>query len=366
MLSAVKNFSQKGKQFVARATVWFGRGYIMTQIKRAGLVVYDTFSESTHRGYIDKGLLRVDDSKLVAYVSDIDGADMVEGFQSYVSKLKQRYPDTSPMVTVFSYSGVLGMYARTECMHVMIYGGIPYIFPVHRMLEGIDEHDAAFSYGTNQFLTSVSNTDFNHVISLGHVDSQMNVNEYVLDWAKKSPMFDSVDIDPSLVKMAIKNGTISTMGSLYLPGGYLYDIYAIEPVLSQTLRPYRDYTQQTEIYTGREVLLVGGNPDIVYVGTQLAPNGFLYDVWIPNDARYYNRARAVVSENRLPMGSIDVDDEDYIKSYALLMKMLHELDEEAHGPADDKTSPNILVNPDDDDTETDEVPVLIELPEYLR
>ena len=104
----------------------------------------------------------------------------------------------------------------------------------------------------------------------------------------------------------------------------------------------------------------------MYVGTQLAPDGFLYDVWIPNDARYYNRARAVVSENRLPMGSIDVDDEDYIKSYALLMKMLHELDEEAHGPADDNTSPNILVNPDDDDTETDEVPVLIELPEYLR
>ena len=361
----LKRMSDKTKQSVARAAGWFCRGYIITKIKNVGRTVHDTFVMSTHGGYVDKGLVRVDGRQLVAYVSDIDGTDLVDSFKTYVSNLKEKYPDVSPAIKVFSFSGVMGMYARTECMFVMVYGGVPYILPVHRSLEGIDELDAKFSSGINRLLTSVSNADFNHVVSLGYVDSTVNVNEYVLNWAKKSPMFDSADIDPSLVKMAIKDGTISTMGSLYLPGGYLYDIYAIDPLLSRTLRPYRDFTQSTEIHNGREVLLVGGDPDIVYIGTQAGPDGFLYDVWVPNDARYYTIAKGVVDENRLPLGSFAVTDDDYFKSYALLMKMLHELDEEANGPADDNTSPGIMVNPDDEDTETDEVPVLIELPEYL-
>jgi hypothetical protein len=47
------------------------------------------------------------------------------------------------------------------------------------------------------------------------------------------------------------------------------------------------------------------------------------------------------------------------------MKILKDLDEEANGPAQEADAPDIMVNPDDD-TDTDEVPVLIELPEYLR
>jgi hypothetical protein len=90
----------------------------------------------------------------------------------------------------------------------------------------------------------------------------------------------------------------------------------------------------------------------------------LYDVWVPNDARYYTRAKDNVAAGRLPLGALVVDDDEYLESYAMLMKMLHELDEEANGPADDNTSPGIMVNPDED-TDTDEVPVLIDLPEYL-
>ena len=236
--------------------------------------------------------------------------------------------------------------------------------PVHRSREGIDEIDASFSPSIHRLITTLSNNDANHVISLGFVDQSVNVNEYVLEYAKKSPMFDSADIDANLVKMAIKNGTISAMGSLYLPGGYLYDIYAIEPVLSRTLRPYRDFTQaQAELPQGREVILLGGDPEIVYVGAQYSQSGFLYDIWVPNDARYYNRAKKAVSDGILPLGQLVVDDDEYLESYAILIKILRELDEEVNGPADDEAAPDIIVN--DDDTDTDEVPVLIDLPEYL-
>lgn len=352
------------KQSAIKTAGWFCRGYLCTKARRVYDTAVDTFGMSTHGGYIDRGLVRVDGRELVAYVSDIDGTDMVADFKAYVTDLKEKFPDISPAVKVFTASGVMGMYARTELTYLMVYGGIPYIMPVHRSLEGIDENDAAFNNGINRLVSGLSNSDFNHVISLGYVESDVNVNEYVLDYAKKSPMFDSAELDPNLVKTAIQSGTIMTIGSLYLPGGYLYDIYAVEPLLSRTFRSYRDYTKTEDIPAGREVILVGGDPDIVCVGTQVAPDGFLYDVWVPNDARYYTRAKDVVAAGRLPLGALVVDDDEYMESYAMLMKMLHELDEEANGPTDDNTSPGIMVNPDED-TDTDEVPVLIALPEYL-
>jgi hypothetical protein len=108
---------------------------------------------------------------------------------------------------------------------------------------------------------------------------------------------------------------------------------------------------------------LGGDPEIVYVGAQYSQSGFLYDIWVPNDARYYNRAKKAVSDGILPLGQLVVDDDEYLESYAILIKILRELDEEVNGPADEAAAPDIIVN--GDDTDTDEVPVLIDLPEYL-
>lgn len=360
--AAVSRVTQSAKSFAG----WFSRGYIITKLGQIRKRMGETFGEATHGGYLSSGMVRSDDQNLAVYMSDVDGTDIAVDFKSYIESLNERYPDSSPAIKVFTASGVLGMYARTELTYVMIYGGIPYIMPVHRSLEGIDEHDTSFSSSINRLITTLSNNDANHVISLGFVDQTVNVNEYVLEYAKKSPLFDSAEIDPHIVKIAIHEGTIKVIGSLYLPGGYLYDIYAIEPLLSRTFRPYRDFTQaQDQLPAGREVLLVGGDPDIVFVGTQSSPDGFLYDVWVPNDARYYNRAKAVVANEQIPMGNMVIDDDEYLESYAILLKILRELDEEANGPQEE-TSPDILVNPDEDgDTDTDEVPVLIDLPEYL-
>jgi hypothetical protein len=135
--------------------------------------------------------------------------------------------------------------------------------------------------------------------------------------------------------------------------------------MSKTLRPYRDFTKEEDPFPeGNEAILVGGDPDIVRVGSQATPNGFMFDVWIPNDARYYNTAVATVAEQRLPLANVDVDDDEFLESYAYLLKMLRELDEEVHGPAPDDNVPDMIVNPDEDG-DTEEVPVLIDLPEYL-
>ena len=361
--------ASKVRSSLGRFVSWMGRGYIPTKTRSVISGMRETFANATHNGSVSSGLARSPSSEKFVYMSDIDGTDLLEEFKVYVGKLKEENPDSCFPVKVFVNSGVYGMYARTEMLIVMMYGGVPYILPIHRALDGIDEADAELVNRNNSIITRLFNQDSSHVVSLGQVGDDVNVNEYVLARAKSSPMFASNDIDISLVGMAISNGTIVSMGSLYLPGGYLYDIYVIDGVTAKAIRPYRDFTADRVDGTdglagGREVILVGGYPDVVCVGTQVSPDGYAYDVWVPNDARYYSRAKAAVSASMLPLLGVSVDDDEFEESYSMLLKMLAELDEEANGPADDDTSPDIMVNPDDD-TETDEVPVLIDLPEYL-
>lgn len=353
---------RKLKQSATGVAGWFSRGKILTTAANVYQNMKDTFANATHDGAVSSGLVRCFDKELVAYLSDIDGNDSIDDFQSYVNDLKSKYPDMSPPVKVFSASGVLGMYARTNMTYVMIYGGIPYIIPIHRELDGTDEHDAEFSNTNNRIVQSMSNRGCNHVVSLGFVDDTVNVNEYVLNYAKKSPLFDSNDLDYNVVLMAIQSDKIHPIGSLYFPGGALYDIYVLEPLYSKTFRTFKDFTKPNETFpAGKEVMLVGGDPEIVYVGTQAAPNGLLLDVWVPNTANNYNRAAQIVANGLLPLGTVVADDDELLESYAILMKMLREMDEEMNGPAPDDTIPDMIVG-SDEDTDTDEIPVLLELP----
>ena len=369
MSSKIRGASARVWKAVREAAGWFSRGYFLTKSRNAVATMRETFTEARHNGAVSSGLARSVGGDKFVYMSDIDGSDMLEEFKLYVSKLKEENPDSCAPVKVFLNSGVYGMYARTEMLAVMMYGGIPYILPVHRALDGIDENDAQFVSRNNSMVTRLFGGESNHVVSLGRVADSVSVTDYVMERVKSSPLFDSMDIDGSLVGMAISQGTMRSLGSVYLPGRYLYDIYSVDSTVSKAIRPYRDYTADRVDGTdggmvGNEVILVGGDPDIVPVGMQTAPDGYTYDVWVPNDARYYSRASAAVSACALPLLGLSVDDEEYEESYALLLKMLLELDEEANGPRDEDAPPDILVNADED-TDTDEVPVLLDLPDYL-
>ena len=361
----LRNAVRAVNRSVASAAGWFSRGYILSTAGRLAKGAVNNF-RSASGGYVSSGLVRVSDSDVFVYLSDIDGTDMVEQFKQYVQELLNKYPDSSPPVKVFTASGVLGMYARVEMTYVMVFGGIPYIFPVHRAISGIDEHDADFENSMNQVVTRLCNSDSNHVVSLGYVDSSVNVNDYVLDWSKKSPLLDAVDIDPSLVKMAIQDGKMSPMGSLYLPGRYMYDIYVIDSVLAKAIRPYRDFTvADANIPTaGREVVLVGGDPDVVLAGVQPSPDGFVYEAWVPNSARYYGRAVETIRRTALPMGQFVVDDDEYLECYAMLLKMLRDIDEEVNGTSQEADAPDMMNESDvrDEYEDVDEVPVLLDLP----
>lgn len=361
----LKNAVYKVNRSVASAAGWFSRGYILTTAGRVVKSAADTFKSATG-SCVASGLVRVSDSDMFVYLSDIDGTDLVEQFKQYIQELLNKYPNSSPPVKVFAASGVLGMYARVEMAYVMVYGGIPYIFPVHRSVSGIDEHDADFDNSLNQVITRLCNSDSGHVVSLGYVDDTVNVNDYVLDWSKKSPLLDAVDIDPNLVKMAIHDGKMYPIGSLYLPGRYMYDIYVIDTVLGKAIRPYKDFTVAGNNIPkhGKEVILVGGDPDIVLAGVQTSLDGFVYEAWVPNVAKYYGRAVDAVRRASVPMGQFVVDDDEYLECYAMLLKMLRDLDEEVNGVSQEADAPDMMNESDvrEENDDVGEVPVLLELP----
>ena len=96
--------------------------------------------------------------------------------------------------------------------------------------------------------------------------------------------------------------------------------------------------------------------------------GFLFDVWVPNHRRYYKLAMDFLSAGCVPNDIFYFDDEELIESYAILMKAMHVLDEEANGPSEDAEtteSDTVPVITDESLDDNDEAPVLIELPEYL-
>lgn len=348
---------------------WMGKGYIFTKSRQLLGVCKDTFANATHNGVVSSGMKRSCDVEPFVYLSDIDGSDIIEEFKTYIEHLTKKYPKFSPAVNIYINSGVYGMYARTEMVTVMVYNGIPFIFPVHRILDGIDENDAQFYDRVNSIISKLYSINANQVASLGVVDDTVNVTEYVLQHSKKSPIFASSDIDASLVQMAIRNGTITSLGSLYFPGGYLYDIYAIDPITSKAIRNYKDFSKNpldevSDRADGKEVILVGGDPDIVCVGDVVSFEGYVYDAWIPNDVRYYRNAVQAVESRSVQLVGVSVDDDEYLESYAFLLKMMTELEEEATGPAPEDSAPDILHNVFDDQ-DVDEVPVLLELPEYL-
>jgi hypothetical protein len=64
------------------------------------------------------------------------------------------------------------------------------------------------------------------------------------------------------------------------------------------------------------------------------------------------------------MGQFVVDDDEYLECYAMLLKMLRDIDEEVNGTSQEADAPDMMNESDvrDEYEDVDEVPVLLDLP----
>lgn len=322
------------------------------------------------------------DSKYTIFLSDLEGSDMKTEFKAFVDlaigakkvdgKLTYDKKYWNCPIKIFCNSGVLGMYARCEYSILFVLDGVPFILSSRVRLEGTDEYDPAFKTADHTTLSGLLSENSNKVVSLGFVDPNTDVTKYVSDFMQKNPAMPSPDIGVDLAKSFAANNSMKYYGAIYRPGGYLYDIYTADRTVSRSIRPNKEFrddplNEVDKLPNGMEVLLIGGEPDVVPIGTLANNAGFLFDVWVPNHKKYYKLAMDFLATGCVPNDIFYFDEDDLIESYAILMKAMQVLDEEATGPVeeDEDEEATVPIITDESVDDSDEAPVLIELPEYL-
>jgi len=351
-------------------------------VQRAMDYISAGLSSASSMTSIEHGFTTLDSNYMV-FLSDLDGSDMKSEFKDFVDVAigetvidgKKTYDKKywNRPIKIFCTSGVLGMYAWCEYAILFILEGVPFILSSRVRLEGIDEFDPTFKTSEHATLSSLMAENCKKVVSLGFIDPSSDVRSYVSDYMQKNPAIPSHDIGFDLAKSMAANESMRYYGAIYRPGGYLYDIYTADRTVSRAIRPNKEYrddplNEVDNLPNGMEVLLIGGEPDIVPIGTLVNKAGFLFDVWVPNHRQYYKMAMKYLYTGCVPNDIFYFDDDDLIENYAILIKSMRTLDEEANGPVDDggdTESDTVPIITDDSLDDSGEAPVLIELPEYL-
>lgn len=381
--NVLTSFTNFGKRTVSKVTGCAGRfyeflviGWKLSRTYRTAKRLKDYLAAGWASGRklttIERGFTTLD-SKYSVFLSDLEGSDINAEYKDFVDLAINDKKYWNCPIKIFCNSGVLGMYARCDYSILFVLEGVPLILSSRVRLEGTDEYDPAFKLADNSTIASLMAENSKKVVSLGFVDPNTDVTKFVSEYMQKNPAIPSHEISFDLVKSFAANDSMRYYGAIYRPGGYMYDIYTANRTVSRSIRPNKEFrddplNEVDKLPDGMEILLIGGEPDIVPIGTMANNAGFLFDVWVPNHRRYYKLAMDFLSAGCVPNDIFYFDDDDLIESYAILMKAMHVLDEEANGPSEDAEtteSDTVPVITDESLDDNDEAPVLIELPEYL-
>ena len=117
------------------------------------------------------------------------------------------------------------------------------------------------------------------------------------------------------------------------PGGRRFDVYTIDGTTSSVIRPNKDFSGDPLVESGlnkddREVILVGGNPDIVPIGSLCTHFGTLFRVWVPNDAAVLSIAKDELDDEHLPEDIFRLDEDNIADAYAPFYTEAKKLDDD--------------------------------------
>jgi hypothetical protein len=184
---------------------------------------------------------------------------------------------------------------------------------------------------------------------------------------------ESMELNASVLRMEVNSGRIAPVGHLYTPGGDLYEIFSLNSTQSKIIRRLKDFStnpvDERSIPEGmQEIVLLGGDPDIVQLGDFVNNQGCLYSVWVPNEPRNYWLGNKILEEEWLPVNSFNIKYDDMIESYAMLYSELAELDNRAdvdsgEEQSDELDSPSGLYVLDEEDYDNTEPIIFRNLPE---
>lgn len=264
-------------------------------------------------------------------VSDYDGSDMVETMKDELDRMSDEPECQGRPIPVYAVSGMLGS-IRTEVFYLYMLGGVPLILDPGVLVEGGDDDNADMVARSGRFIEAMYAANNTHVYSIGFVGSPDEAYSYAVEFTRHSVPSKDTGIDESIVNSYIgaNPNSVTHVGTIQKPGGTRFDVYAVTETESAMFRPNKDFMGgEPDVEDWKEgergpieVILCGGNPDIVCVGGICSMDGWMFDVWVPNEVDYVDCAMHMVEQGDIPQDTLYVDEDELAQAYVMYLEKL--------------------------------------------
>ena len=272
--------------------------------------------------------------------SDYDGSDPVEELKEELDKMSDEPACQGRPVPIYFVGGTLGA-ITTELIYLYMFGGVPLILEPGVVVEGSGTDDAMLVNRSGKFITEMFMHGNDHVFSIGYVDDPCDAYAYAVEYTRHQvPMKDtSLDADMVNSYLAANPYSMAHVGTIQRPGGTMFEVYAIGATESAMFRPDKDFiggepdaeNDRDGVHGRIEVILCGGDPDIVCIGSICSLDGWLFSVWVPNEAKYIDCGTRMLAQDDIPHDVLYVDETELEQAYLMYDEKLRHDEMEAEG-----------------------------------
>lgn len=269
-----------------------------------------------------------------------DGADPVEELKDELDKMSDEPECQGRPVPIYYVSGTLGAIS-TEVIYMYMFGGVPLILDPGIVVEGSGTDDAMMVNRSGRFVTEMFMHGNDHVFSIGYVDDPCDAYSYAVEYTRRQVPTKDTSLDADMVNSYLSANPYSMthVGTIQRPGGTMFEVYAIGSTESAMFRPDKDFMggepdveNDRDGVRGRiEVLLCGGDPDIVCIGAICGLDGWLFNVWVPNEAEYIDCGTKMLAQNDIPHDVLYIDEDELAQAYLMYDEKLRHDEMEAEG-----------------------------------
>lgn len=257
-------------------------------------------------------------------LSDYDGNDIVAELMEELDRMADEDECQGRPVPVYIMTGAIGA-IRTEMLFFYMLGGVPLIMVPAFAVTGTGIGDAGMTLDGSRFISAMYSRNNNLVYSVGYVDSPAQAFAAAVEYTRSNVPSPDSGLDRELVESYIagKGGALLPLGVIQKPGGTRFEVYAFDETESSMFRPDKDFMgghpdeESGRVRGKTEVILYGGNPDIVCVGGFCSIDGAFFDVWVPNEKEYIDCATHMLEQGDIPRDTLYIDDDDLAQAFVM-------------------------------------------------
>jgi hypothetical protein len=272
-------------------------------------------------------------SEYAVFLSTIDNGNILEEFKNEILIMRNNNELHYKIVPFYIALGDNNE-SNIEPVIVVIYGGVPFIFTSSYSIKATNIDNISDSYLGSSFISSLFSLNNTYVYSLGFVNNKKSIMKYASNYVSKNPLMKHQDISDDIANdvLVSSNSGITVCGNITRNGGEGYAVYSVDHSVSDAIRINKNFaddpTTNTNIPSNMtEVLLVGGNPDIRYIGLVCNMKGHAYDVWTPNNINDIQFATDSLNSPLFPIDDICLDYDDMEDAMIMHLTYLKELDD---------------------------------------